>query len=239
MKTLLISDLHLDPKRPDIQHCFDQFISSCLNNKNNEIDSLYILGDLFEVWLGDDASIPLYQHTIEQLKQLTDSGINVFVMHGNRDFLMGSAFEQASGCKLIPDPYLLKLPQKREPGILLSHGDIFCTDDIDYLKFREMVREPLWQQEFLSKPVAERVQTAQAMRAQSKLHGQEKQAKIMDVNQQSVEAMMSEQGVNTLIHGHTHRPANHEFMLNNRTVKRIVLPDWTPDAQVFELVHSE
>lgn len=247
MKQLFISDLHLDPSRPDIQACFDQFINSCLisntskNDHDNKIDSLFILGDLFEVWIGDDASIPVYQQPISQLKQLSDIGIAVYVMHGNRDFLMGADFEQASGCRLIPDLYHLQTGSKKNSqAILLSHGDIFCSDDKEYMKFRQMVREPLWQAEFLAKSITERFNIAQAMRQQSKqrgqqLHTQEKASEITDVNQKTVEQIMSAHQLNTLIHGHTHRPAVHEFTIDKQAVKRIVLPDWKPDAKVFEI----
>ena len=231
MKTLFISDLHLDPKRPDIQLCFDQFIDSCLSQAS-EIQALYILGDLFEVWMGDDISIPLYQHSISQLTRLTEHGIKTYIMHGNRDFLMGQEFEQASGCTIIPDLYHLSI---NEQSILLSHGDIFCTDDSEYMQFRNMVREPHWQQQFLHKSAEERVRIARDMREQSQQHGQEKAADIMDVNQQTVEQIMSEHHISTLIHGHTHRPAIHEFKLHGQTMQRIVLPDWNPGAKVFEL----
>ncbi len=233
-----ISDLHLDPKRPDIQACFDQFVSTSLLSKS--IDALYILGDLFEFWIGDDASIPVYQHSISQLKTLTESGIPVYVMHGNRDFLMGSDFERASGCQLIPDLYHLNIKHDdASENILLSHGDIFCTDD-EYMAFRKMVREPLWQTEFLSKSIDERLAIAQSMREQSKQRGQQlntqKQSSgITDINQKTVEDIMSEQGVTTLIHGHTHRPDRHTFQLNQQTAQRIVLPDWKPCAEVFRL----
>lgn len=233
MKTLFISDIHLDPERPDIQKCFDQFIESCLADAE-KIESIYILGDLFEVWIGDDASIPLYRQPIEQLKKLSDYGIKLFVMHGNRDFLMGSEFEKACGCTLIPDLYLFNSSNNAQT-ILLSHGDIFCTDDKEYMSFRKMVRDSLWQTDFLNKSIGERIKMAQAMREQSKQRGQEKQSDIMDVNQESVESIMDEYQVSTLIHGHTHRPAKHEFQLNGQIVKRIVLPDWSPDAKIFEL----
>lgn len=235
MKTLFISDLHLDPERTDIQSCFDQFIGSCLDNAKN-IDALYILGDAFEVWLGDDASIAIYQQPIKQLKQLTENGIKLYVMHGNRDFLLADAFAKATGCQIIPDLYHFKINQKT---ILLSHGDIFCSDDLEYMQFRKMVRDPLWQKEFLSKPIAERLSIALGMREQSKQSGQDKPADIMDVNQNAVEKIMLEHKVNTLIHGHTHRPACHDFILNNQPAKRIVLPDWTPDAKIFEIGHSD
>ncbi len=241
MKTLFISDLHLDPKRPDIQTCFVQFIKSCLKsnlNDNNSINTLYILGDLFEFWIGDDASIPVYEHSISQLKQLSNSGTLIYVMHGNRDFLMGADFEKASGCQLIPDLYHL---QTSKQTILLSHGDILCTDDDEYMKFRQMVRDPIWQSEFLSKTVEERLAIAQAMREHSKQRGQQleqqkKQAsEITDVNQKTVEEIMLAHKVSKLIHGHTHRPATHEFQLNNQMAQRIVLPDWTPDAQILAI----
>lgn len=235
MKTLFISDLHLDPKRTDIQACFDQFITSCLDNAKT-IEALYILGDVFEVWLGDDASIPLYHQPIKQLKQLTDIGIRLYIMHGNRDFLMGRELEKTTGATLIPDLYHLKIQQKT---FLLSHGDIFCTDDVEYMQFRKMVRNPIWQKEFLSKSIAERIGIAQGMREQSKQRGQDKAADIMDVNQNTVEKIMSAHKVDTLIHGHTHRPASHEFILNNQPARRIVLPDWQPDAKIFEIKSSE
>ena len=230
MKTLLISDIHLDPERPDIQSCFDVFINGCLKNAAN-IEALYILGDLFEVWIGDDASIPHYQHAIDQLKQLTSKGINLFVMHGNRDFLLGSEFAKMTGCTLIPDPYILHIKQEY---ILLSHGDGFCIDDSEYMQFRDMVRNPDWQRNFLSKSIKERGDIAQAMRKASQVKGQQ-HYEIMDVNQQSIEKMMLEQDIYTIIHGHTHKPDTHNFTLKSQSAKRIVLPDWTPDAQVLVL----
>jgi len=240
MKTLFISDLHLDPKRADIQGCFNQFINSCLtanedsktNSENSSIDSLYILGDLFEVWIGDDASIPVYQQSVTQLRQLSESGTNIYVMHGNRDFLLGSDFELASGCKLIPDLYQITIAAQT---ILLSHGDIFCTADKDYSDFRKMVRDPLWQQNFLNKPVAERISIARTMREKSKLNGLDKAPEITDVSQDAVEQIMLEYNSSTLIHGHTHRPAVHEFRLRGKPARRIVLPDWTPNAKAFEI----
>ncbi len=235
MKLLFISDLHLDPQRPDIQHCFDDFISSCLQN-NSAIKALYILGDLFEVWLGDDASLSYYSSTIEQLKQLNQKGIQVYVMHGNRDFLLGPAFAQAARCQLIPDPYLLHIETPN--GIetfLLSHGDILCTDDIEYMNFRKMVHNPDWQKDFLSKTIDQRIAIATSMRQQSKERGQQKQAEIMDINQQAVELLMSQYKTSTLIHGHTHQPDTHQFTLNEHPAQRIVLPDWSPDAQAFSL----
>lgn len=230
MKTLFISDIHLDSKRPDIQDCFNQLINTCIKNAQS-IDAVYILGDLFEVWVGDDASIPLYQHTINQLKQLTQKGIKLFIMHGNRDFLLASEFAAATNCTLIPDPYLVTI---KSENILLSHGDIFCNDGKDYMEFRQMVRDPAWQKQFLCKTIAERISIAQSMRKASQLKGQQ-QYQIMDVNKETIDNIMLKYDVQILIHGHTHKPDTHEFRLNNKAAKRIVLPDWSPDAEALIL----
>ena len=228
MKTLFISDLHLDPQRSDIQDCFNQFINSCLLDADN-IDALYILGDLFEVWIGDDASVPLYQQAIEQLKQLSSIGIKLFVMHGNRDFLLGAEFAEKTGSILIPDPYIITLKHEK---ILLSHGDCFCTDDKDYMQFRKQVRNTNWQTNFLAKTIDERVDIATAMREASQLKGQqEQQYQITDVNQADIEDIMLEHDVKTMIHGHTHRPKTHQFKIKEQQYKRIVLPDWVPGAE--------
>ncbi len=234
MKILFISDLHLDPERADIQACFDHFISTCINSNRPHlsIERLYILGDLFELWLGDDASIPVYQQSIRQLKKLVDSGTDIYVMHGNRDFLLASAFEQASGCQLIPDPYTIKIAQH---SILLSHGDRFCLDDSDYMHFRKQVRDPVWQQNFLSKSISERIAIAQSLRQQSRQQGQLKSSVITDVNQQAIEQLMTDKEIYLLIHGHTHRPATHKFSINGHLAQRIVLTDWRPDGKAFEL----
>ena len=230
MKTLFISDIHLDPKQPEIQNSFDLFISHCIENAH-EINALYILGDLFEVWIGDDASIAIYQHSIDQLKNLTSNGIQLFVMHGNRDFLLGSEFAKITASTIIPDPYILNIKHEK---ILLSHGDSFCTDDKEYMQFRQMVRNPDWQREFLSKSIKERIEIAQQMRKMSLEKGQA-QYEIMDVNQQAIESIMLERHIYTIIHGHTHKPDTHNFILKSQTAKRIVLPDWTPDAQALIL----
>ncbi len=235
MKPLFISDLHLDPARSDIHTCFNQFIASCLEQAN-QIKALYILGDLFEVWLGDDASLPFYQDVIENLRLLNEQGIEVYIMHGNRDFLLGRQFEQAAKCRLIPDPFPLDIEteQGRET-ILLSHGDKLCTDDTDYMAFRKMVHNPQWQQDFLSRSIEERIAIAHSMREQSKQRGQQKPTQIMDVNQQAVEKLMLDNNTLILIHGHTHRPDLHHFNLNNQAARRIVLPDWNPDAKAWQI----
>jgi len=234
MKTLFISDLHLDPQRPDIEACFSQFIHSCIDS-HREIDALYILGDLFEVWIGDDASIPVYNKEIKLLKELSRNNINLFVMHGNRDFLLEAEFATAAGCTLIPDPYTININNEK---IILSHGDDFCTDDIEYMQFKKMVRNSQWQKDFLSKPVSERVNIAHSMRQASLEKGQQKarqKSQIMDVNQDEVERFMQRHNAQTLIHGHTHLADTHGFILNKQTIKRIVLPDWKPGAEIFAI----
>ncbi len=233
MKLLFISDLHLDPARSDIHTCFNQFIASCLEQAKR-ISALYILGDLFEVWLGDDASLPFYRDVIEKLRHLNEQGIQVYVMHGNRDFLLGRQFEQAAKCRLIPDPFPLNIETAQgKETILLSHGDKLCTDDSDYMAFRKMVHDPQWQQDFLSHSIEERIAIAHSMREQSKQRGQKKTREIMDVNQQAVEKLMLDNNTLTLIHGHTHRPRTHQFTLNGQIAKRIVLPDWNPCADTY------
>ncbi len=242
MKILFISDLHLDPKRPDIQKCFNDFIHSCLitnqTSHDQKIHSLYILGDLFEVWLGDDISIALYKDAIELLKTLSDSGTHIYIMHGNRDFLLGSEFESASACQLIPDSYTITLPASSNSiakKILLSHGDNYCTDDKDYMQLRAQLRAPNWQQRFLAKPSNERITIAQNMRQQSQHYGQHKSTQIMDVNQEAIEQALLKHQADILIHGHTHQPATHHFKLNDKAVTRVVLPDWQPNAKAFTI----
>jgi UDP-2,3-diacylglucosamine hydrolase len=230
-KFLFISDLHLDTLRKDISENFSRFIQHCLQQQEN-IDSIYILGDLFDFWFGDDASIPLYQEIIQQLKQLTSAGISLFVMHGNRDFLIGKVFENATGSQLIDDPYLLNIDNEK---VLLSHGDQLCTDDIEYQQFRKAVRNPETIDNYLQKPIQERIAIANAIKAESKKSGQGKTMEIMDVNQQAVESLMSEYQIRTLIHGHTHRPDVHHFKLgDNQTAKRYVLSDWDKQGSFLE-----
>lgn len=229
-KVLFISDLHLDKQRNDISANFSRFIQHCLQQQEN-IAAVYILGDLFDFWFGDDASIPLYQDIIQQLKRLPSAGISLFIMHGNRDFLIGTAFENETGGQLIDDPYLLKISNK---NILLAHGDQLCTDDIEYQQFKKLVRDPQTIKDYLSKPIAERIAIANSIRAESKKSGQQKSIGIMDVNQQAVNSLMSEYNISTLIHGHTHRPAVHRFKLGERPVKRYVLSDWDKQGSFLE-----
>lgn len=226
MSTLFISDLHLSGERENITELFINFLEQRASNA----DALYILGDLFEVWLGDDTILPDYQHTIQTMKRLTDNGLALFIMHGNRDFLMADHFAEISGATLIEDPTIIDL---YGTPTLLMHGDILCTDDVEYQKFRKMVREPNFKADFLSKSIEERLAVAANYREISKTETANKKMDIMDVNQQAVEATLLEHNVNQLIHGHTHRPAIHDFTANGKNMKRIVLGDWFEQGSVL------
>lgn len=218
MATLFISDLHLSQDRPEITQLFLRF----LQGPARQAEALYILGDLFEVWLGDDMVLPDYQTAITELKTLSQT-VPLYIMHGNRDFLMREGFEAMTGSRLLGEEVVIDLY-----GVttLLMHGDTLCTDDLAYQQFRAMVRNPQWQTELLTRTPAERLELARKYREISKTETQGKEAAIMDVNQGSVEQAMRKHHVQQLIHGHTHRPAMHEFKLNGQVAKRIVLADW-------------
>lgn len=220
MATYFISDLHLSGERPGINKQFLNF----LENEARQAHALYILGDLFEYWIGDEAMAhPDHAPVVAGLKALADTDVPVYIMSGNRDFLIGDQFARETGCRIIPDPVVIDLYGK---PVLIMHGDLLCTDDHDYQKLRLMLRDPRWIQDFLSRPVEERIQVAQDIREQSKDAIAGKQAEIMDVNQQTVEEFMSNYNVDTMIHGHTHRPDVHEFSVNGKNMTRIVLGDW-------------
>ncbi|CAA6817431.1 MAG: UDP-2,3-diacylglucosamine diphosphatase (EC [uncultured Thiotrichaceae bacterium] len=223
MTTWFISDLHLEPSRPaSIQQLF-----AFLQHINGEADALYILGDLFEFWVGDDyldtpegqAIAPL----IQALRAVSDSGVPIYFMHGNRDFLLGERFATETGCTILPEQQVVDL--YGTPTLLL-HGDTLCTDDADYQKARAVFRNPKWIAQVLTWTIPQRIQRAQEMREVSKESTQHKSEEIMDVNQQSVEQVMRDAKVTRLIHGHTHRPAIHDFQLEGVDVQRIVLGDW-------------
>ena len=225
--TLFISDLHLDPLRPDITELFLDFLKS----RAAGAEALYILGDLFEAWIGDDDSSPMNQAVCRGLKTCVAAGTPVYVMHGNRDFLLGPGFAAQSGCTLLDDPARVDL--YGTPSLLM-HGDLLCTDDTDYLAFRAMVRSPEWQTDLLSRPLAERRQLATEMRNSSREQTGGKPEDIMDVNQQAVVSRMTENRVQRLIHGHTHRPAIHELKISGHPAERIVLGDWYTQGSVLE-----
>lgn len=218
MATLFISDLHLSQERPEITQLFLRF----LQGPARQAEALYILGDLFEAWLGDDMVLPDYQASIAELKTLSQT-VPLYIMYGNRDFLMRKDFETMTGCQLLADEVVIDL---NGTPTLLMHGDTLCTDDVAYQQFRAMVRNPQWQTELLRKTPAERLALARQYREISKTETQDKEAGIMDINQTAVEDAMQRHQVQQLIHGHTHRPDVHEFDLNGQPAKRIVLADW-------------
>ncbi|HKV95915.1 MAG TPA: UDP-2,3-diacylglucosamine diphosphatase [Gammaproteobacteria bacterium] len=226
MTTLFISDLHLDATRPRITQLFLQFLST----EARRAQALYILGDFFEAWIGDDDPDPHHADVIAAVCTLTATGVPVYFMHGNRDFLIGAGFMRKTGCTLLPDPTRMEL---YGTPTLLMHGDLLCTDDLEYQKFRRQVRDPAWQRAFLAKPVTERLRFAQQARAQSQIQTSAKPDYLMDVNAQEVERVMREQQVTRLIHGHTHRPAVHRFVANGKDLTRIVLGDWYEQSSVL------
>lgn len=220
MTNLFISDLHLHPERPESMRLFEDFIA----NKAGDAEQLFILGDLFEYWLGDDASEHCgYQPVIDSLSTLAEMNTKVFFMHGNRDFLVGTGFASLVNGKLLPDPSKISLDGQ---DVLLMHGDSLCTDDIEHQKFRALTHSTEWQQDILSKSIAEREEIARQFRINSMKGNAEKAEAIMDVNQHTVESIMLENQTRLLIHGHTHRAAIHDFQLDGESMHRIVLGDW-------------
>lgn len=226
--TLFISDLHLCPQRPEITELFLAFLLQCASRTRQ----LYILGDLFEAWLGDDCDDDFSNTIISALYQLACHGTDIAIMHGNRDFLIGSVFAERSGCRLIDDPTVICLDSQT---IVLSHGDALCTDDVDYQAFRHQVRNPAFQRAFLSLPLNERLKQAQSYREMSKTSTRMKAEGIMDVNQTAVSELMTAYNAQHLVHGHTHRPAIHQ--VDDNTRQRIVLGDWGTQGSV--LIYNE
>ncbi len=216
---IFISDLHLAPERPQIIDLFVRFVSEVAV----KADTLYILGDFVEYWIGDDDKAEGLKAAFSAFDQLKEAGTHVFMMHGNRDFLIGSDLAARCHFQLIEDPLPVQIQNR---PALLMHGDTLCTDDIDYQKFRAMVRNKDWQSDFLSKSLEEREQIALSFREKSNLATADKSPDIMDVNQDAVINTIKQHNVSTLIHGHTHRPAIHEFKVDGNPVKRIVLGDW-------------
>ena len=218
MSYCFISDLHLNQDRPDITKAFLNF----LENTACKAEKLYILGDLFEAWIGDDDQnefISEIQNALIRINKTT----KVLFMHGNRDFLIGPDFASSAGMKILTDPVVEEM--FGDP-VLLMHGDLLCTEDIDYQKFRKVSRDIKWQKEFLSKPLAERRIIAQNLRGASKEATGKKKEEIMDVSECEVIRIIQESSVSLLIHGHTHRPNSHSIALEKHTAKRIVLGDW-------------
>ena len=220
---LFISDLHLSLEKPEITRRFLTF----LETRATKATAVYILGDLFDAWIGDDDSSPPSIAVRKQIKRLTESGVSVFFQPGNRDFLLGERFCNETGMKPLTDYVVVDL---FGTPTLLTHGDLLCTDDIAYQQFRAKSRQPEWQQNVLSKPLLLRLMAARWYRFRSFYHKRKKTQEIMDVNQDTVEKVMQEHRCLRLIHGHTHRPAIHDFVINGQAAQRIVLAAWRKDA---------
>lgn len=226
MTTLFISDLHLDADRQDIGAQFVAF----LEGEATEAEALYILGDLFESWVGDDDPNEHYAEMKTTIRVLAGHGVPVYFMHGNRDFMIGERFAEESGVTILPDPHRIDL---YGTAVLLSHGDALCIDDVEYQQVRAMTRDPEWQTMMLAKPLVERLAFAADARAQSQQRNALLADEIMDVNQGAVEQTIVEHGVQVLLHGHTHRPAIHTLCVGEQQAARIVLGDWYEQGSVL------
>ena len=228
MSILFVSDLHLDAARPAITAKF----LALLAGEARGAEALYILGDLFEAWVGDDDPGEPGASVCLALRALVESGVPVFLMRGNRDFLYGQQIADRSGVMLLPDPCVVSLQDR---PTLLMHGDLLCSDDVAYQAFRRQVRDPAWQANFLAQPLATRQAFAAQARAASKQHQAGVSEIITDVNAGAVETTMATYGVDRLIHGHTHRPAIHSLEVDGRPATRIVLGDWYEQGSVLRL----
>jgi UDP-2,3-diacylglucosamine hydrolase len=228
MSSLFASDLHLDSEAPWAIEAFISF----LRGPARQAEALYLLGDLFEVWVGDDDTNPDNVRVCEALRELTTGGVPTYAIHGNRDFLLGAQFSARTGVKLLPDPVMVELHGVRT---LLSHGDVFCTDDASYQQLRSIVRQPRWQRRFLSLPIETRRTLASAARAGSKAHTLRTIPTIMDVNPEAVTRAMQATGARRLIHGHTHRPAIHPGVVDGLPTERVVLAPWYEAASCISV----
>lgn len=227
MTVYFISDLHLTPQRPQTTEQYFIFLDTLAAGTG----AVYILGDLFEFWIGDDAAEATGQSgVLAAMKRVTDRGIPIFFIHGNRDFLVGRDFEQATGCKILPDPSQIKLDESR---VMLMHGDSMCSDDIEHQQFRKIVNDPAWQREFLQMPAEKRMELAMDARSHSSLHKSMTSMEIMDVNPDTVAHEMAIHNTDFLIHGHTHRPGIHQVEVNSMQSTRIVLGDWYSQSSVL------
>jgi len=223
--TLFISDLHLDAGRPEIAAQLLAF----LKGEAADADALYILGDLFETWVGDDDPNPHFAIVKNAIRKLVSRRVPVYFMHGNRDFAIGEKFAEETGVIILPDPYVVELYGE---NVLLSHGDAYCTDDVQYQTIRKMTRDPAWLAMMLKKPLQERIALAAHSRAASSARASTLNEKITDVNQGAIEQALREANVDTMLHGHTHRPATHRFTVDGEPASRIVLGDWYEQGSV-------
>jgi UDP-2,3-diacylglucosamine hydrolase len=236
LSTLLVSDLHLDGTQPDAIAQFESF----LNGPVRGAEALYILGDLFESWVGDDDDDPDRARVCAALRALSDAGVACHVCHGNRDFLLATGFERRTGCRILADPMIVERYGER---VLLTHGDALCIDDTSYQRLRAVVRNPDWQRRFMHLSLATRRTLADAAREGSRNHTGTVAADIMDVNPEAVVKVLRACRVHTVIHGHTHRPGIHEFLVDGKRARRLVLGAWYEqgtylrwDAHGFESV---
>ena len=229
MRQLFISDLHLDEAMPGVTQAFFSFLDS----RCRDADQLYILGDFFEVWLGDDDCRAFNE---EILARLAACPAEKYIMQGNRDFLIGDLFCQKANATLLADPTILLLASG---PVLLMHGDSLCTQDTEYMALRQELRSAQFQASFLNRPLTERAALAQKMRGASRAHTREVASDIMDVTSTEVVKSMTEAGVNTLIHGHTHRPGVHEVSLGEAVGHRYVLGDWHTSTQYLEVTEGQ
>lgn len=227
---VFISDLHLAPERPQIIELFLRFADEVAA----PADTLYILGDFLEYWLGDDDPSPALTPVLDKLSELSEKHkTRIVFMHGNRDFLIGEKLARRCHFELISDDTLkIKI---QDEDVLLMHGDTLCTDDIEYQKFRQLVRSEQWQQDILSKSIEERIQIAKNLREQSKKSTTEKEERIMDVNPQETEKTFLDNDVSVIIHGHTHRPAIHQQIIDGQQTTRVVLGDWFKTGSYLRL----
>ena len=231
MARLFVSDVHLGAAYP---HATEQFLAF-LGTQAAAAEALYILGDLFEAWVGDDDQEPSNEQVCRALRALTGGGVACFALHGNRDFLLGPGFCERSGCRLLSDPVIAQLDGER---VLLTHGDALCTDDHSYQELRSIVREPAWQQRFLGLPRAHREVLADEARAGSRRHTSRTVPNIMDVNAAAVATAFRTAQVRRMIHGHTHRPGVHDLEVDGRAVQRIVLGAWYEQGSYLSCEHG-
>lgn len=225
---LFISDLHLSAQKPLLLERF----RALLEGPAREVGALYILGDLFDAWVGDDDPSPFAEEVRQLLRRFTGE-VPAYLQHGNRDFLLGERFAGETGIELLPEEISITIAGE---AVLLLHGDQLCSDDLEYQQARKTLRDPAFIREFLSRSIPERLQLAAEYRRLSGEAVSTKAADIMDVNQDAVERTMRKHGVRTLIHGHTHRPAMHEFELDGQPARRIVLPDWRDDQVRYLMI---
>lgn len=225
---LLISDLHLEEQRPDISRAFLRF----LKTRAAQAEALYILGDFFEVWVGDDGMTPFQHEIASALRTLSDGGTRLYLMHGNRDFMIGQAFCKEAGCTLLRDPHVATLGGER---VLLMHGDSLCTRDEGYMRMRRLLRNPLSLLILHSLSLARRQKIASKLRSTSKKETRMKASDIVDVTPDEVLRVMRKHQVRTLIHGHTHRPATHALQIDGQAAQRIVLGDWDRQGWALQI----